>query len=111
VLSMIKSIQHFQEIGIKNLEEVMVNYSRDMTKIAEMVYGVTENVVKLGLSMIAEELENYDNRLRNNKVCRKDWHIVKSDETMLLTSLGNVVYKKMLFNISYILMIITSNSL
>ena len=58
---------------MKNLEEVMVNYSGDMKKIAEMVYGVTENVVKLGLSMIEEELESYDNYLRNNKVCRKDW--------------------------------------
>lgn len=94
---MIKSIQHFQEVGVKNLEEVMVNYAGDMTKIAEMVYGVTENVVKLGLSMIAEELEHYDNHLRNNKVCRKDWHIVKSDETTLLTSLGYVTYKKTLF--------------
>ena len=94
---MIKSIQHFQEVGVKNLEEVMVNYSGNMTKIAEMVYGVTENVVKLGLSMIEEELENYDNHLRKKKGCRGDWHIVKRDETTLLTSLGSITYKKTLF--------------
>ena len=94
---MIKSIQHFQGVGVKSLEEIMVNYSGDMTKIAEMVYGVTETVVKLGLSMISEELENYDNHLRKNKTCRKEWHIVKIDETTLLTSLGSVTYKKTLF--------------
>ena len=57
---MIKSIQQFQEKGVKNLEEVFVNYSSDMTKIAEMVYGVRDEVINLGLSMIAEEWEFYD---------------------------------------------------
>ena len=32
---MIKSIQHFQTEGVKKLEKVFVNYSADMTKIAE----------------------------------------------------------------------------
>ena len=39
---MIKSIQQFQTEGIKKLEKVMVDYSADMTKIAEMVQGVTK---------------------------------------------------------------------
>ena len=57
---MIKSIQQFQIEGVKNLEKVFMNYSSDMTKIAEMVKGVKERVINLGLSMIAEELEMYD---------------------------------------------------
>ena len=52
---MIQSIQQFQTEGVKNLEKVFINYSSDMTKIAEMVKGVTDSVIKLGLSMIAEE--------------------------------------------------------
>lgn len=94
---MIKSIQQFQEKGVKNLEEVFVNYSSDMTKIAEMVYGVRDEVINLGLSMIAEEWEFYDEKLRKNKHLRKGWHIVRRDETTLLTSLGTVTYHKTLF--------------
>ena len=53
---MYNSIQHFIESGTKNLEKVLVNYSNDLTKMAEMVYGVTDCVVNLSLSIIAEEL-------------------------------------------------------
>ena len=52
---MIKSIQQFQSEGVKKLENIFVDYSTDMKKIAEMVQGVTKSVVDLGLSMIAKE--------------------------------------------------------
>lgn len=54
----INSIQHFQEKGVKNLTEIFSNYTDDLTKFAEMVYGVTKEVTKLGLSLIEEELES-----------------------------------------------------
>lgn len=94
---MIKSIQQFCSEGVKNLEKVMVDYSGDMTKIAEMVQGVTKGVVDLGLSVIAEEWESYDELLRKRKELRTDWYIVRKDETTLLTSLGSVTYHKTLF--------------
>ena len=75
----------------------MTAYSTDTTKIAEMVQGVTKGVVGLGLSIIAEEWESYDDLLRNRKELRSGWHIVRRDETTLLTSLGNVTYHKTLF--------------
>lgn len=62
-------------IRVKNLEEDFVNYSSDMTKIAEMVYGVRDEVINLDLSMIAEEWEFYDEKLRTNKQLRKGWYI------------------------------------
>ena len=94
---MINSIQQFCQNGIKNLEKVMVDYSADMTKIAEMVQGVTKSVVDLGLSIIAEEWENYDKFLRTRKELRSGWYIVRRDESTLLTSLGSVTYHKTLF--------------
>ena len=94
---MIKSIQQFQTEGVKKLEENFVEYSSDMTKIAEMVQGVTKGVVSLGLSMIAEEWESYDEILRNNRHIRQGWQIVRKDRTSLITSLGEVVYHKTLF--------------
>lgn len=94
---MIRSIQQFQAEGVKNLEKVFVDYSSDMSKIAEMVKGVKDSVINLGLSMIAEELEMYDEYLREHKQARSEWYIERRDETTLLTSLGSVTYQKTLF--------------
>ena len=94
---MIKSIQQFQTEGVKNLEKVFVDYSSDMTKIAEMVYGVRNSVIQLGLNMIVEELESYDEYLRLHKYARRGWQIVRRDTTTLLTSLGSITYHKTLF--------------
>src|SRR5574344_976558 len=94
---MINSIQQFQVEGVKKLSEVFNHYTGDLTKIAEMVYGVTDEVTKLGCQMIAEEWESFDELLRNRKEVRKGWHIVRKDETSLITSLGEVIYKKTLF--------------
>ena len=100
---MINSIQHFCQNGVINLEKVMVDYSADTTKIAEMVQGVTKGVVELVLSIIAEEWESYDEMLRSRKELRQGWYIVRRDETTLLTSLGSVTYHKTLFkNLSLI---------
>ena len=62
---MINSIQHFQEQGVKNLIEIFSYYTDDLTKFAEMVYGVTKEVTKLGLSLIEEELETNPKSLRD----------------------------------------------
>lgn len=94
---MINSIQQFCENGAKRLTDIFKTYTDDLTKIAEMVYGVTDEVARLGCSMIAEEWESYDELLRKRKELRQGWHIVRRDETSLLTSLGEVAYHKTLF--------------
>lgn len=95
---MINSIQHFQAEGVKNLTNIFSNYTDDLTKFAEMVQGVTREVTKLGLSMIAEELESYDLLLRERQDLRKGWYIERRDETKLLTSLGEISYHKTYFH-------------
>ena len=45
---MINSIQHFQEKGVKNLTEIFSHYTDDLTKFAEMVYGVVYANLNLG---------------------------------------------------------------
>ena len=94
---MINSIQQFCEDGAKRLTDIFSNYTSDLTKIAEMVYGVTDEVTKLGCSIIAEEWESYDELLRTRKDLRPGWYIVRRDETSLITSLGEVIYHKTLF--------------
>lgn len=94
---MYSSIQQFCNDGTKKLIKVLDTYNKDVSKIAEMVYGVTAEVAHLGCRIIAEEWESYDELLRKRKDLRRDWQIVRRDETTLLTSLGEVVYHKTLF--------------
>lgn len=95
---MINSIRHFQEKGVKNLTEIFSRYTDDLTKFAEMVQGVTKEVTQLGLSVIEEELESYDQLLRERQDLRKGWYIERRDETRLLTSLGDIQYHKTYFH-------------
>lgn len=94
---MIRSIQQFQAEGVKKLENIFVSYSSDLSKIAEMVEGVTKSVVELGCSMIAEEWEFYDAVLRERRNLRPDWEIIRRDPITRLTSLGEVTYFRTYF--------------
>lgn len=94
---MYNSIQQFNESGTKILEKTFLKYSQDMTKFAEMIESVTHEIVQLGLNMVAEELEYYDEQLRKNRYMRPEWHIVKRDESSLITTLGTLRYHKTLF--------------
>ena len=94
---MINSITQFHTEGVKNLNHVFLGYSEDMEKIAEMVHGVTRVVTELGLSLIAEEWNFYDDLLRERRDLRPGWQIIRTDETSLITSLGGVYYHKTYF--------------
>ena len=94
---MIKSIQQFLAVGTAELTKTMESFAEDPTKFAEMVYGVTKNITELGVSIIAEELESWDELIRNSGTRKQLWYIVRKDETTLLTSLGSVIYQKTLF--------------
>ena len=94
---MIKSIQQFSQEGVKRLEEIFNNYAGDPSKMAEMVYAVTDEVHKLGRDLIKEEWEFYDELLRKNKYYRKGWQIVKKDPITRMTSLGLITYERTLF--------------
>lgn len=94
---MIKSIQQFGDVGVKKLEKVMEKFSEDPKNHADFIYGITEVVTNLGLSMIAETLEELDEELRASGLRKIKWSIVKRDQTTLLTSLGSVTYQKTLF--------------
>ena len=94
---MVNSIQHFLEVGLKELEEKVLQFADDPSKLAEFVYGVTDSVTDLGCSMIAEQIEAFDEKIRASEKRKESWSIVRRDETNLLTSLGNVRYRKTLF--------------
>jgi len=69
---MINSIQHFEKFGIINLENVVENFLKNPKDIASFVCGVKDIVIKLGLDIIKETLENCDEIIRlslQNNTC------------------------------------------
>ena len=94
---MINSIQHFEKFGIINLENVVENFLKNPKDIASFVCGVKDIVIKLGLDIIKETLENCDEIIRNSEKRKQNWQIVKIDEKKLITSLGVVCFEKTLF--------------
>ena len=94
---MINSIQHFEKFGIINLENVVESFLKNPKDIASFVCGVKDIVIKLGLDIIKETLENCDEIIRNSEKRKQNWQIVKIDEKKLITSLGIVCFEKTLF--------------
>ena len=63
---MIKSIQQFEESGIKKLEKVIESFIKDPKDMASCVYGVRDEVIALGLDIIKETLEDCTQMLRDS---------------------------------------------
>ena len=93
-----KSIQQFLEKGTDNLNKVFLEYDDDPTKIAEMVYGVTKEVVSLGCAIIAENWEKFDTYLHERPELRQGWVIERKNDTRsVITSLGEVTFQRTYF--------------
>lgn len=94
---MIKSIQHFEEFGIKNLEKVVEGFMKNPKDMTSFVYGIRDVVIHLGLEIIKETLEDCNQMLRDSAKRKQSWSIVKTDTKKLTTSLGSVSFEKTLF--------------
>jgi len=94
---MIKSIQHFEELGIKNLENVIEKFMKNPTDMASFVYGIKDEVITLGLNLIRETLEDCNQMLRDSGKRKVEWDVVRTDVKDLVTSLGALKFEKTLF--------------
>lgn len=90
---MFNSIQQFETAGIKNLRKAEDEFirTRDM---ANFINAIKEVVLHLGLDVIAETLENYDEAIRKSPKRSEKWSVVRKDPKQLVTSLGTVQYRK-----------------
>ena len=52
VFPMIKSIQQFEESGIKKLEKIIESFMKDPKDMASFVYGILDEAITLGLNLI-----------------------------------------------------------
>ena len=93
---MINSIQQFADCGIKVLEQAVKDFaeSKDLSAFIGTVNSV---VVKLGQNVIKEELEYYDQLIRERPERLEHWVVVRKDPKALITSLGTVNFKKTLY--------------
>ena len=91
------SILHFSEKGIKNLQKAEEKFANHPDDIAGYIETVRNEVVHLGLEIIKETLENFDEMFRASQKRKERWEIVRRDEKQLITSLGTVCFSKTLF--------------
>ena len=94
---MVSTITQLQGKMLEQLEKIFITYSSDMTKIAELIQGVTDSVLEFARCLLVEELESYDRFLCKEKCHRPEWNVVKKESSTLLTSLGSICYRKTLF--------------
>lgn len=94
---MFNSIQHFNDFGVKKIEERIKNFIAEGKDIADFILGINQDLMKLGRDIVTEVLEDMDEFLRKDGVRKKDWEIVRKDETGLLTTFGQIRYKRTYF--------------
>lgn len=94
---MVNSIKYFEEECINRFEKLEDEFMKNPTKLAEYVYGLTEELHKLGLEMIKESLEAMDQMLQKSPIRKKGWVVESHSSKQLITSLGDVVFRKTLF--------------
>ena len=65
---MVNSIRYFEEECINRFEKLEDDFMKDPTKLAEYVYGLTDELHKLRLEMIKESLESMDMMLQKSPI-------------------------------------------
>jgi len=94
---MYNSIQHFNEFGTRKIEETIKNFISEKKDVADLVLGLQESLFELGRNIVTEVLEDMDEYLRNCEIRKKDWEVVRKDDTGLLTSFGSIKYSRTYF--------------
>ena len=94
---MVKSIQYFSDISVGIFQNLQEKFYEDPTDIASFIYGISDELRKLGVLMVQEMLEEIDQHLRRSGKRKRSWVIEKNCHKKLVTSLGTVDFTKTLF--------------
>ena len=94
---MVESIQHFNEISVEVFGNLIGDFYKNPTDMYSFVCGIKEELHRVGIILIKETLEGMDQMLCNSGKRRMDWVVEQHNTKHLLTSLGDVVFRKTLF--------------
>jgi hypothetical protein len=94
---MYNSILHFNDLGVKKIEERIKKFISEGKDVADLILGLNQDLMKLGRDIVVKVLEDMDGFLRQDGVRKKDWEIVRKDETGLLTTFGQIRYNRTYF--------------
>ena len=91
------SIQRFVAFGTHNLQKAIEKFISHPEDIADFVNSVQQEVLKFGLDIISETLEDCNQFLVGSEARKQKWHVVRTDLKQLLTSMGPIILHKTLF--------------
>ena len=74
---MVNSIAYFSENFINGIAKVQNDFFKHPEKVAELVYGVSDELQKLGVNIIKEVLENADECFRRSSKRKQEYYIEK----------------------------------
>lgn len=94
---MYKSILQFCENGIIDLDNICAGFFEDPTNIAGFVNGVREEFLRHACAYISDAFEEMDEKIRNSSLRAEHWEIVRRDQKPMLTSIGEIRYRKTLY--------------
>ena len=94
---MFNSILYFEEHCIKNFEKLEDDFLKNPKNFAEYVFGITDLLCKFGTEMLRDSLETMDRMLCESSFRQKSWTIEAHHTKTLITSLGDVTFRKTLF--------------
>ena len=92
---MIKSIQQFEEIGIKKFEKIIEKFMKNPKDMTAFVYGIRDEVIAFGLEIIKETLEDCNQMLRDSEKtimeCGKNGQKTADHKPQYSLSCNNIV--------------------
>ena len=93
-----KSITDFVADFINRMVLLQENFFKNPKEIEKLVYGMSNELQKLGLTMMKAMLEEMDQALCKSSFRKDKWYVEKHDHKQLITSLGTVDFDKTLFS-------------
>ena len=94
---MYHSILQYLTENLPQIEQEVNAFYQHPETFAHFARTIKETMLQLGCEILAEELQTIDQAIRSSQGRRRDWSIVRKDQTSLLTSVGMVRYEKTLF--------------
>lgn len=95
---MYESILQFTENGTKSIEKIINNFLGDKNKsLGDLVMELDKPIQELQRGILKEVIEELDEAFRRDGARKKNYHIERKDKNTVLTTCGEIAYKRTYF--------------